>query len=292
MPEGPEIRRAADRIGRVLVGQEVVDAYFGLARLRRYGPRLKGCVVTSVDTRGKAMLTRFDSGLTLYSHNQLYGVWLTSRRDRPPKTGRSLRVALHTSTHSALLYSASDIEVLDDRRIEQHPFLSRIGPDILDRRIARSDVLARLDDTRFRRRSIGSLYLDQSFMAGVGNYLRSEILFVAGVHYKDSPARLDDGARRRLAAATLDVSRRSYRSRGVTLDRSLSRSLRDRGLSHAQCRFWVFRRDGSPCHRCSTPIERVAVSSRSLYFCPSCQRRASSHADTASSSRSSRPSKK
>ncbi len=176
MPEGPEIRRAADRIARVLVNQPVVAAEFGLPGLRRFEKRLEGAKVTAVDTRGKAMLTRFDNALTLYSHNQLYGRWYTVRARRLPKTGRQLRVALHTATHSALLYSASDIAVLTDRQLQQHPFLSRIGPDILSQDLTVEDIVERLNDSRFRNRALGSLYLDQAFLAGNGNYLRSEIL--------------------------------------------------------------------------------------------------------------------
>ena len=74
MPEGPEIRLAADRIAAVLVDQPIVEVTFGQRRLKRFEPRLTGQVVTAVETRGKAMLTRFDNGLTLYSHNQLYGL--------------------------------------------------------------------------------------------------------------------------------------------------------------------------------------------------------------------------
>lgn len=271
MPEGPEIRLAADRIAKVLVGQRIVDAYFAFPQLRKYRKRIKGNVVTAVDTRGKAMLTRFDKGLTLYSHNQLYGIWLTALCDQPPKTGRSLRVALHTTTHSALLYSASDIEVLTDKQIAEHPFLKRIGPDILDRQISVADVTARLNEARFRGRSVGSLYLDQSFMAGVGNYLRSEILYTAGVHPADKPFVLDRSVRSRLARATLTISQRSYQTRGVTVTRSLVRSLRRQGLSYPQYRFWVFGREGLPCYACRTPIEKITVSSRGLFYCPSCQ---------------------
>ena len=69
MPEGPEIRRAADRVAKILLDREIVAAEFRLPALRRFESRLSGAHVTAVDTRGKAMLTRFDNGLTLYSHN-------------------------------------------------------------------------------------------------------------------------------------------------------------------------------------------------------------------------------
>jgi endonuclease-8 len=111
MPEGPEIRRAADKVAAVLVGQKIEKVGFGLEHLKPFEERLSGCTVTAVDTRGKAMLTRFDNRLTIYSHNQLYDRWYTVRRPRMPKTQRQLRVELCTSTHKALLYSASDFRL-------------------------------------------------------------------------------------------------------------------------------------------------------------------------------------
>ena len=124
-----------------------------LPGLRRFRGRLEGAVVTGVDTLGKAMLTRFDNGLTLYSHNQLYGRWFVRPRGELPRTGRSLRVALHTETHSALLYSASDIAVLDEDALAAHPFLNRIGPDLLDEDLTWRTLALRLDEARFRGRA-------------------------------------------------------------------------------------------------------------------------------------------
>ena len=106
MPEGPEIRRAADRIGRVLVGRTLSEVYFGLERLKPFEGMLRGATVETLTTHGKAMLTHFTNGLTLYSHNQLYGRWYVCRRGRTPATTRTLRVGLHTAAASALLFSA------------------------------------------------------------------------------------------------------------------------------------------------------------------------------------------
>ncbi len=273
MPEGPEIRRAADRIAKVLVGDEIAEARFWFPQLRRFEKRLKGARATAVDTRGKAILTRFDNGLTLYSHNQLYGRWYTTRRDQFPDTRRSLRVALHTATHSALLYSASDVEVLNAKQLERHAFLSRLGPDVLDPDLSPADIDARLADSRFRRRATGALYLDQSFLAGIGNYLRSEILNRAKVHPASRPMDLQAAGRRRLARETLTISRRSYKTGGVTVTRGLARQLKSSGLPYGQYRFWVFGRHGLPCYECGTPIEQVPISGRRLYLCPSCQPR-------------------
>jgi endonuclease-8 len=271
VPEGPEIRLAADRIADVLVGNTVVEARLELPTIKRFENRLVDTAVTAVDTRGKAMLTRFDNGLTLYSHNQLYGRWFVTRRPDLPRTSRQLRVAMHTQTHSALLYSASDIEVLTGEELLRHPFLSRLGPDILDSTLTEETIVARLSKPPFRNRALGSLYLDQAFLAGNGNYLRSEILWCASVSPASKPSSLERSELVRLASETLKVSKRSYRTRGVTVPRSLVDKLKIRGLGYEKYRFHVFGREGLPCYRCETGIERTTMASRNLFVCPKCQ---------------------
>lgn len=272
MPEGPEIRRAADKVAAVLVDKTIESIRFGLERLRPFEDRLGGQKVTAVDTRGKAMLTRFDNGLTLFTHNQLYGRWYTVRRPRMPTTNRQLRIELATRTHKALLYSASDIDVLREEDLDSHPFLRRAGPDILDRGLTTEEIVNRLGEPRFRQRALGSLYLDQGFLAGNGNYLRSEILWASRLAPALKPASLTDGELEMLARQTLTIARRSYRTRGVTVTPSLAKSLAADGLTFQQYRFHVFGRAGLPCHRCGTVVERRSMGSRNLFVCPTCQR--------------------
>ena len=131
MPEGPEIRLAADKIAKVLVDKPIESFFFGLPDLARWEEEFVSSYVISIETRGKALLTHFANGLTIYSHNQLYGRWDVVKRNRLPSTGRSLRMAIHTAEHSALLYSASDISVWETERLLEHPFLAKLGPDIL-----------------------------------------------------------------------------------------------------------------------------------------------------------------
>ena len=271
MPEGPEIRRAADRIARVLEGQEVESISFGLPRLRRFGARLRGARVREVETRGKAMLTHFDNGLSIYSHNQLYGVWKVTKRGELPDSKRSLRLALHTATHSALLYSASDISVWPTEELSLHPFLARIGPDILNTALDWRQVAQRLQMGAFRGRRLSAIYLDQGFLAGIGNYLRTEILFEAAIHPDWRPTDLNRGETGRLARSTLAISRHSYETGGITLPKRLASRLEKDGLPREQRRFYAFGRTHQPCYRCGSEIQRRDMNSRRIYWCSSCQ---------------------
>lgn len=262
MPEGPEIRRAADALTAAVAGQRITAAWFAFPQLHRYAATLRGHRISAIEARGKAMLVHFDGGLSLYSHNQLYGVWRVAGPGERPITQRALRVALDTARASILLYSASDISIWPTAELHGHPFLARLGPDVLDPLLTVPDVIARLRDPRFARRRFATLLLDQAFLAGLGNYLRVEILWQAQRGPAERPMDLDDAQLAALAAAMLDIPRRSYRSRGKG------------GAAHLQdtpFRFRAYHRSGKPCPRCGASIERDTVAGRPFYHCPQCQ---------------------
>lgn len=263
MPEGPEIRRAADALAAAVVGAPLIEAWFAFDALKPYERRLRGRRIEAIAPHGKALLTRFDNGLTLYTHNQLYGVWKVVDSGQRPATSRALRVALETSRNGILLYSASDIEIWPSARVHEHLFLARLGPDVLDPALDAAAVAARLAEPRFARRALAGLLLDQGFLAGLGNYLRAEILWQARQAPSLRPCDLGADTRAALAQALLDVPRHSCRTRGRP------------GGGHLQdtpFRFRVFERTGEPCERCGTSIVKLAVSGRPLYLCPRCQR--------------------
>jgi len=263
MPEGPEIRRAADALAAAVLDQPLTEVGFAFPQLKHYRNQLIGERIVAIEPRGKALLTHFSNGLTLYSHNQLYGVWKVVNAGEMPETKRDLRVRLETAERAILLYSASDITVGPREEIEQHPFLKRIGPDVLDMTLTVEAVALRLLSPAFRRRQLGGMLLDQAFLAGLGNYLRAEILWQAELAPHHKPQDLPPDVLQRLAEALLAVPRLSYQTRGQV----------DENRHHgALFSFKVFHRSGEPCERCGAMIVRTSLSSRPFYWCPGCQK--------------------
>ena len=271
MPEGPEIRRAADKLAAAIAGQGLRHLWFGLPQLRRFEATLLNSSVVGVNTKGKALLTEFACGLTVYSHNQLYGRWFIMPAGTRPETNRQLRWAIETRRHAALLYSASEITVIPTDELLQHPFLAKAGLDVLSDRPTLAALLAFIRQDKFQRRALGSLLLDQGFIAGTGNYLRSEILFCAGLAPERKLGGLTAAESRRLAQQILTITRRAYRTGGITNDAARVRALRARGWSFGRVRHYVFSRAGQACHRCGTVIRKDVVAGRRLYRCPECQ---------------------
>jgi endonuclease VIII len=271
MPEGPEIRRAADKISKRIQGTRVVDVTFGIPALENREAEILGRMVELVEARGKALLISFAKGPVLYSRNQLYGKWTVCKAGKRPATQRQLRVALLTDTnYEALLYSASEIELLETSEVSKHPYLSRLGPDVLN--ASGEALLERLQKLEFQKRSLGSLFLNQHFLSGVGNYLRSEILFFARLSPQRKLGSLTLDEKRGLADSIRTICCRAYAQAGVTVPWEEAQKQKQAKVPRYRYRHYAFGSVKRSCCYCHAPIERGTHSGRRIYFCPRCQR--------------------
>lgn len=53
MPEGPEIRRAADSLEAAVKGKSLTSVWFAFPHLQAYASDLVGCTITHIETRAK-----------------------------------------------------------------------------------------------------------------------------------------------------------------------------------------------------------------------------------------------
>ncbi|RJS91197.1 endonuclease VIII [Salinisphaera sp. Q1T1-3] len=276
MPEGPEIRRMVDDIDRAVGNRDAESVFFAFDRFKRFESALAGRHITRVAARGKAVLIHFagrgdDGPWCVYSHNQLYGKWYINAPDTAPQTNRQLRFAVFTHHRTARLYSASDIRLVRPDALDSVDYIARLGPDPLNENLNSADIAHRINASDFARRNLGGLLLDQRFIAGIGNYLRSEILFSAGIAPGKRPTDLDATQRRALAEAVVTLIWRAYQTKGVTNPFERAQRLKAEGKRFGARRHMVFGRAGQPCYVCDNEIVKTTVASRRLYYCPVCQ---------------------
>jgi endonuclease-8 len=276
MPEGPEIRRMVDDIDKAVGGKTAQSVFFAFEHLKTFENALRGRRVERVEARSKAVLVFFeatdeDGPWCVYSHNQLYGKWRIGRPDAEPRTNRQLRFAIVGPKKAARLYSASDIQLVRPDELNEVPYLSRLGPDPLNQAVGIDQLLAVFGEKRFRGRNLGGLLLDQGFVAGIGNYLRSEILFEAGISPWARPRDLDADQQSKLAGAILTLVQRTYQLKGITNSPERAERLKRAGWTFGQRRHMVFNRDGERCHDCASALVKTVMASRRLYYCPACQ---------------------
>ncbi len=278
MPEGPEIRRLADALEKQIAGRVIDSIRFGLDSLKPWESRLTGAKIKKIKTYGKAMVIRLnkarDKKLNIYSHNQLYGRWVFCNTNDYPHSKRQLRIAIDCQGKSALLYSASDIAVLNNDELRQHPFLRKLGPDVLHRSTTAEHIVERLSLSRYRNRQLGAILTDQSFVAGLGNYLRCEILFYSYLHPGVRSRELGENKLHLLAKTILKLARQSYQTAGITNNLDHAQQLMKQGVSFEQARFYVFRRQGLLCYRCGSLIEKIPQAGQVCFCCQLCQKTA------------------
>ena len=267
MPEGPEIYRAARQVHAAVAGQpiEVTLLHPALAARSRV---LKNATITRVHARSKAMLTEFSNGAILYSHNQLYGEWRIHSAGQD-LLARQQRLVIATSKHRVVLYSATDFAWLRAGHEHEHPYIAKLGPEVLADGTTPALLAKRL--ASFPRRNLATALMDQGVLAGLGNYLRADILFVARLSPQLRLGDLSTAQLKNLANVIHQLTWRSVRHDGVLMPTLDYKKLRAQGDNYEAARFYVFDREGLPCRACRTPIARINLGGRGVFFCPQCQ---------------------
>jgi endonuclease VIII len=269
MPEGPEIFLAARAVHAAVANQPVKLAlhYPPLAAKAR---SLRGVPIARVHARSKAMLTEFANGVVLYSHNQLYGEWVVHAANAP-LLAKQIRLVITTPKHHTVLYSATDFAWLTAGGEAQHPYIAKLGPEVLSPEVTAQHIAQRL--ACFARRVVADALLDQHVVAGLGNYLRADILHAARVHPLCKISTLTPAQLLRIGKLCKTLTQRSVQQAGVVRPWAQYLAARKAGAGFEDARFYAFDRAGAPCWECATPIVRVVQGGRGLFYCPQCQAR-------------------
>jgi formamidopyrimidine-DNA glycosylase len=276
MPELPEVETVRVRLEPVLVGRLLEQVEILDPRLTRpFDPagvaaELQGERVAAVDRRGKYLVVRFESGRVLLIHLRMTGNLLHG------SLGNGLAVDDPHRRAVVRLDDGSDVVYRDVRRFgtwlllepdQLDPYLEpRVGLEPLARSFTTKQLARALAG---RRAPVKAAILDQRRLAGVGNIYADEALWRARIHPQrpagglsfDEIKALHGGIRRALKAG--------IERQGATL-----RDYRapDGSSGAMQHEFKVYGREGEPCDRCGTPIEKIRAAGRGTWYCPSCQR--------------------
>jgi formamidopyrimidine-DNA glycosylase len=122
------------------------------------------------------------------------------------------------------------------------------------------------------KKSIYSCLLDQSIISGVGNIYANEALFLSKINPLRAANRLTVRDSKKLLHSVIDILSTALQFQGTTL---IDNSYKDSEGKSGNFRklLKVYGRAGEACVTCGTPINRIRIGNRSVYFCPHCQRK-------------------
>lgn len=267
MPEGDVVWNTAWRLNRALAGRRLVRAELRVPRHAE--ARLAGQTVREVVSRGKHLLTRLDSGLTLHTHLGMDGQWRLRPASEPwPSARAPVRVVLDTGESLAIGRRLARVDLV--RTAFEHRLVGHLGPDLLGTDWDPDEAVRRL---RARpERAVGEALSDQSNLAGVGNLYRSELLFLRGIAPLTPVGEVSDLER------LVELARSVLQANCYTLEQSTT------GQTRPGLRNYVYDRAGAPCRRCGTRIRTVRTveggNERRIWWCPHCQPEPDTPADS------------
>lgn len=273
MPEGHTLRRLALDLADAF-GGDVVGVSSPQGRFAASAVLLDGRTLQTARSAGKHLFVEFSGGRTAHVHLGLYGSFTVHPRLEegtgavPPPVGQ-VRMRLVGPRAYADLRGATTCELVT--RETERAIVERLGADPLDPDADRDRAWERV------RRSVaplGTLLMDQSVFAGVGNVYRAEVLFRQRLHPLRPGRTLRRGQFLGLWEDLVGLMREGVRTGRIDTVRAphspeaMGRSPRvdDHGGE-----VYVYRRAGQPCLVCGATVRTRELGQRNLFWCPRCQ---------------------
>jgi endonuclease-8 len=256
-----------------------IDSRLKKARawLEEHPGLVEGKEVRRIYAAGKNILWDLEDDIYFHMHLLMFGKIRTYSLRYKVEWDRTTRALIVSTARQAVLINVQVFNIGVGDPFEQIPSLKEIGPDLCAVPFDRELFLQRLNRPGNRDLEIGPVLLDQSVAAGVGNYLKSDILFECRINPWTQVRDLTREEQECLAETIPAIGQRALRGRGQTVtDEVMERIVANAGTPTVrwQDKHWVFRQSSRPCKECGTPIKvkrQGPGSGRVTFYCPQCQ---------------------
>ena len=264
MPELPEVEVIVRELRSKIVGETVksIDRYWFKTIVEEDGYSPVAESIKALTRHGKYIIVALDSGYIIV-HLRMTGQLIV--RENGPGPDRHLRAKIN-------LMSGKEIFFYDSRKfgricLARSPkkSLSNTGVDALDPAF---DWQYLKKIVQGRKTGIKSLLLDQRHVTGLGNIYIDESLFLARIHPRQAAGELTTHGIKNLYKAAIEILHRAIEGMGTTIS---DYKTVGGGFGTYQNALNVYGRDGKPCPRCATEIEKIRIGNRGTHFCPKCQ---------------------
>lgn len=236
MPEGPEIKTIALGLNKILAGNTIVGMNITSgSRYKNKAPDgykdfihslVSGNVsVTSVNAKGKFIWWEFSNGWMLWQTLGMSGGWyhikkpytgleLTYKSAKQSATAEPKQLYYNDQRHFGTLKYIEPKVAMQELRWK----LQSLGPDMLsDTTIDADKFVLIMKKPTVSKKILSNAIVDQTIISGVGNYLRSEALYHAGLNPHRLVSSLNDTELERLFHAIKLKITDSYRAGGASI---------------------------------------------------------------------------
>ncbi len=283
MSEGPEVHRVSAELNEEFAGSRIVAIDSRLKKAKAWLEEHPGLVdgkeIRRIYPAGKNIIWDLEGDIYFHLHLLMFGKIRTYTLRHRVEYERTTRALIVTTARQAVLINVQVFNIGIGDPFSQIPSLQDIGPDMCSPRFSRELFLQRLNDPGNLDQEVAPVLLYQSVAAGLGNYLKSDILFECRINPWTLVRDLTSEQQTCLAETIPEVGQRAIRNRGQTVTddvlANLEAEAEERGESlRWNQKHWVFRQSSKPCKICGTPIKmgrQGPGNGRVTFYCPQCQ---------------------
>lgn len=278
MPELPEVETIKRQLVDNLIGEVVTHVAIRTPKMVRGDLNLL-LQASIVDVRrfSKLLSIDFSNQLSLTIHLKMTGrLVLDSKISGQSKLEWDVDYPQDRHTHLTIGFQSGSflyfndyrkfgvLEVMPTEAVIQTPYVQSLGKEFF-KNLNLNDFV---DILKVTKRTIKTVLLDQSKIAGVGNIYANEALWKARVHPELSANSLTTKQAKQLFSALETVMLSAIDHLGASSDNF--RNLFGQP-GQAQDHFAVYGRQGQPCLRCGATLVKIFVGQRGTYICEHCQ---------------------
>lgn len=282
MPELPEVETIRIGLQKYLIGHTIKDVIVHLPKQISGDPqRVIGATIMEVKRFGKGLVIDLDNKYSITIHVKMTGQLLYRIPSVAEVSGVSeikVDIAALPDKYTHVVFKLDNDAYLFYRDVRQFGWIKIVKTDsVALQPYFKSLGLEPLKDLtlqRFteilgkRKTPIKLLLMDQTQIAGIGNIYANDALYLAGIHPKRPANSLTSKEQAKLFHAVEAVLLKGIQVGGAS-EWSYVDALGKAG--QYQNFFKVYRRTGTPCPVCGTPIETTKMGDRGTFFCPVCQ---------------------
>ncbi|MFZ6028340.1 MAG: Fpg/Nei family DNA glycosylase [Chloroflexota bacterium] len=264
MAELPEIYLIAQQMQAALPGKafahfEIIQPKCLNVEPGVFSSALGGACIEAVNYRGKWVQAKTDRGWLLLCLGMGGEILLVDRSHLPEK--RRLVFDFQDGSCLAVNFWWFGYAHYAAQRSE-HEMTARLGPNAID---LSPDDLQRL--LTGRRGKLKAWLLDQSQIAGIGNFYIHDILFQARLHPLRPIQSLTPAEAHALASAIEDRLKLSIQKGGFAYEQNLYGQKGGFSMDDLLIGY----KENQPCPACGTSIQKIKTGSTGSFICPACQ---------------------
>ncbi|WP_143462098.1 bifunctional DNA-formamidopyrimidine glycosylase/DNA-(apurinic or apyrimidinic site) lyase [Levilactobacillus enshiensis] len=273
MPELPEVETVRRGLNRLVAGAAIdhVEVFYPkmvTPDRDEFTAELIGRQIERIDRRGKYLLFRFSGDLTMVSHLRMEGKYDVQPEGSP--ITKHTHVVFHLKDDRELRYT--DTRKFGRMRLvptgqeaAAMPSLAKMGPEPTEETLTLAYMQTIFGKSH---KVVKPFLLDQSRIAGLGNIYADEVLWLSKINPLTPANELTKAQLATLRQSIIEEMALAIQGHGTTVH-SFSTAFGEAG--QFQNHLHVYGREGEPCERCGTEIEKIKVAQRGTHFCPKCQ---------------------